>query len=89
VPASEIYLGIPTEPPDLIAIDSLDHFTIGPGLCCFAERRSSCARAGSFSSTTPDATSNCTAEPRRERSVHSEAWGPGSMHPQWTDVFFY
>jgi hypothetical protein len=27
VPASEIHLGIPTEPPDLIAIDSLDHFT--------------------------------------------------------------
>jgi hypothetical protein len=27
VPASEFDLGIPTEPPDLIAIDSLDHFT--------------------------------------------------------------
>jgi len=89
LPGSEFYKGIPTEPADLIVIDSLDHSTHRARPVLF-RRAEEVVRPGGLV---------VVDDAWRYQQLHGESKaseirtfrgvGPGTRRPQWTDVFVY
>jgi hypothetical protein len=76
-------------PPDLIAIDSLDHVTHRARPVLFRRAEESVRPGGLVLVDDPWRYQQLHGQTRAREIRTFRGVGPGSRGPQWTDVFFY